>query len=672
MRFSKLELLTCFRDNDKISQFYGSQLMTQQKKTDRLRLIIVSLISFSALIAFVFAVLFLFPVEQAVQTIKEDLQAESSAHKLLAQATTFAANQKRFGAVDYRASASQFTDAIYFNSTYYISSSTGIFIVSLTGEVIDVITWQNGLPHASVTDLEIFNGALYAATPAGLARLEKERLTTFSLKDRALWINCLTVHDNRLVLGCEDGTILTFTADGQFSLEYNQLPGKPTSPITAINVWRNMLVAGTRDAGFFILTGSSFTKFDKPVNLPSSTVTDLVNHNEDLYVATLAGIVVFDSLKSSKVIPGTGLINAMASDGDSLLLGSAAGSVYRLQNSKKILIDQIDPDQPTRINRIVSSLKPLILSQTGVLQLDDNSIANFGRGWNEYLVWPHISSLAKDSSASLWIGYFDSGLEIRSQTFQPVGRYLDDERRYIKTLIFDGITDEILIGSSKGLYFYNERGLQRSIRQTDGLISDEVNHVQRISENLIGVATGSGLSILSHDSVESLNAFHGLSSNKSLCLTPYTSQNKTFIYLGSLGGMDVINDQLAIQSYTPDNSGLPAHWVSAFAVLEQRILVGTYTRGLAFFDPQLKQFFPVEEFSTVTVNPLAMIVSGENIYVGTLDHGLLIYNQSSDSWHQITQWLPSKNVTALAMQGNTLLCGTELGLAEIDTGSISK
>jgi len=70
------------------------------------------------------------------------------------------------------------------------------------------------------------------------------------------------------------------------------------------------------------------------------------------------------------------------------------------------------------------------------------------------------------------------------------------------------------------------------------------------------------------------------------------------------------------------------------------------------------------------VNPNAMAASGDRVYAGTLDSGLLIFDRQTGRWTSSTAGLPSKNITALAIGGGYLYVGTDNGLVRIAEGSL--
>ena len=65
-----------------------------------------------------------------------------------------------------------------------------------------------------------------------------------------------------------------------------------------------------------------------------------------------------------------------------------------------------------------------------------------------------------------------------------------------------------------------------------------------------------------------------------------------------------------------------------------------------------------------------MTLSGNQLYVGSLDRGLFIFDRSSGRWTNTTMGLPSKNVTALAAADGYVYVGTDNGLVRISEGAL--
>ena len=67
-----------------------------------------------------------------------------------------------------------------------------------------------------------------------------------------------------------------------------------------------------------------------------------------------------------------------------------------------------------------------------------------------------------------------------------------------------------------------------------------------------------------------------------------------------------------------------------------------------------------------------MAVTPSAVYAGTLEHGLLIWNRTSQTWRAHKAGLPSANVTAILYHGNRLYVGTDNGLVMAEESRIGQ
>jgi ligand-binding sensor domain-containing protein len=178
------------------------------------------------------------------------------------------------------------------------------------------------------------------------------------------------------------------------------------------------------------------------------------------------------------------------------------------------------------------------------------------------------------------------------------------------------------------------------------------------------VATPAGLSFIDRSGVRSLYVFHGLVNNHVYTIATRGAETVA----GTLGGLSVLDADTVRVNYTTANSRLKQNWITALARVGDEWLAGTYGAGVLRLDasgewhsfPDLKQDF--------VVNPNAMAVSAGQVYIGTLDRGLFIFDRATARWTNSSVGLPSKNVTALAVDGGYLYTGTDNGLVRIPEG----
>jgi WD40 repeat protein len=154
---------------------------------------------------------------------------------------------------------------------------------------------------------------------------------------------------------------------------------------------------------------------------------------------------------------------------------------------------------------------------------------------------------------------------------------------------------------------------------------------------------------------------HGLASNHVYCAGSLGKR----VYLGTLGGISVLEEGRIAFSWNTANSGLAANWVNALAVLGPKLFVGTYGGGIQSVEGDGQWTDYVESIGRFEVNPNAMAVDGSRLYTGTLDRGIQIYDDTQGRWQQLREALPSQNVTAFAFTSDRVLVGTDGGLVEI-------
>lgn len=636
-----------------------------------------AIVSFVALGFFVIAVLVFNPAEQTILDIQENVRLERDSTSETALRRTINMENGLFPGTRFFPSAAGSRDALLHDNKLYIATSSALFEYSPAGSLLRDITYLNGLPAADFSDLARFNEELYLATSEGLALVGTQAVTTFTSKLHDNNITAMAVFNSRLVLGTESGQLLSFSSDGTISDEFIRIPNAPDSAIISVEVWRGRLAAATREEGLYLLEGGAFRVLDAGQGLPSSSISAVLATEEALYVATMAGLVRIDAALQQRVIPDTGMVSAIAAGEDGeLICGTHAGELFTTDGQFKRTLLPASTENPSAIQAIVNTGgRTLVLTGDNWFFLTDDELKPFGDSREQFLKAPHISALTTDDKGNTWIGYFDRGLEVRSAGMRRSGDFIREELRYVKCLRYDSLTGAILAGTSKGLHFFEPGGGVSTLSADDGLISNEVNDVIRVDEGLIVAATGGGISLIKEEGVNSLNAFHGLSSNKALSLGlifKAEENDSKQIAIGSLGGLDLLDSDLSITSYSPDSSRLPAHWVSAISPVDNGLALGTYGRGLAFLDAASGELVPGTEHNQTSINPLAMLTSGKLLLAGTLDSGLLVHNPEAGSWHQIIDLLPSRNVTALAAGNGTYLIGTDRGLVILEAGSIHR
>src|SRR6185503_15311448 len=280
-----------------------------------------------------------------------------------------------------------------------------------------------------------------------------------------------------------------------------------------------------------------------------------------------------------------------------------------------------------------------------------------------------ISALTIDSVARVWAGNFRRGIDVLNSQGTQSAHMESETNREINSLTEDRTSSTILAASSAGLLRFDSNLRNTEQWSTkDGLLSNAVLQVARWDvdgENtrnpLLAFATSKGLSLGARGKLRGLTTVQGLPSNS---LYAVLVQGRK-AYVGTLGGLAVVEDGRVSQVFKDTNSKLTTNWVTALSAVGHRIFVGTYGGGLFELNAsgELRSFAP--EVGRVVVNPNAMWTDGARLYVGTLD-GALIFEPAAQQWTTVKSELPSRNVLSIAGDDNYVYFGTTGGIARIE------
>jgi ligand-binding sensor domain-containing protein len=179
-----------------------------------------------------------------------------------------------------------------------------------------------------------------------------------------------------------------------------------------------------------------------------------------------------------------------------------------------------------------------------------------------------------------------------------------------------------------------------------------------ISVHAIPVATPAGITFLDASGMRSLYAFHGLVNNHAYTLAPAGGR----LLVGTLGGLSIVEGDMVRASYTTSNSGLRHNWITSIVPVGGDWFVGTYGAGVLRFDAAGNwRAFP-DLGTNFEVNSNAMLATDCAVYTGSLASGLYVYGRAAGRWKNVSDGLPSQNVTAVAAQYGFVYVATDNGL----------
>ena len=570
---------------------------------------------------------------------------------------------------------------VRFNDSYFVASDGGLIELDRTGKLVRHYTVLDGLPESDLLSLAVFNSKLFIGTRTqGLVEFDGSQFRGFSWTDRTSQsIGALLADEGRLLIGTRAGGLIAF--DGR---QFKELTaGTEHKRLLEINLLAKdgtRLFVGTFADGLWIDEADRWSHFTTEDGLLSNRVVGVAVANQNLFVATDFGLAVAPIAESGFLTLVTlPSLSSMALTADSLVLSKDNGETFSLRSDREISASrQVTPLRWTRAGnstgtRLISLDNSLwLLSEEGLYRSDlDHADAFVAWGQpdrNPTLTSNLVSALTIDSQARVWAGNFRRGIDVLSSQGTQLAHMESETNREINSLSKDQST--ILAASSAGLLRFDSNLRNTEQWSTkDGLLSNAVLQVARWDvdgENtrnpLLAFATSKGLSLGARGKLRGLTTVQGLPSNSLYAVL--VQGRKT--YVGTLGGLAVVEDGRVSQVFKDTNSKLTTNWVTALCAVGPRIFVGTYGGGLFELNGSGGMRSFASEIGRAVVNPNAMWSDGSRLFVGTLD-GALVFEPSSQQWTQVKSELPSRNVLSITGSNDYVYFGTTGGIARIES-----
>ena len=241
----------------------------------------------------------------------------------------------------------------------------------------------------------------------------------------------------------------------------------------------------------------------------------------------------------------------------------------------------------------------------------------------------------------------------------PVAQFKQGRLREVNYIKYDVANDQMLVATSRGVAVFG--GSTRSFtsvaaeitKEQNGIVDNSVSHISLMAANKIEpgkpgmtgstmvLATSGGVTEINGGRARSITAFHGLPS-KYLYTSAIIGSR---IYVGSNAGLVELEGLRVIRTYKMSNSSISDDWVTALAVVEGTLFIGTHLGGVDALLPTGEWINFADELGRFEVNQNAMHYDGERLYVGTADNGLLVYNSQVRRWSRFDSGLTSNNVS---------------------------
>ena len=596
------------------------------------------------------------------------------------------------------ASRTSYTSGAFFAGELYLGGQAGLTVLRSDGT--PRLNLRSGFEFPVAPILAVTAGRvrgasgpelLLATGGAGLLLLEPDTGATPTIRqllpdaaDARDLTALLPLASGDLLLGTRHRGVLLYNGETLAPLRFS-LPGvnPATLEITALAaVDSASYLIGTRSSGVLYVHAGMVDHADSAAGLPDDEVESIAVSNGHAFVGTSFGTAQFDlpgqSFRPVRVL-GPGMFgHALMVDERQLTIGTMDEGI------QQVALDGGPPFRrvPISAGPVASSAQRvdafLGTSDAPYVLADGTLLRRSGTAWTPALppepaalTDANISALAFAPDGTLYIGYFDRGMDLLS----PEGtiRHLEDDALFcINRLAVDPERHTVDAATVDGLVLFDAQGRPRqTLTHRDGLISDHVTDVA-FSQSGTVLATPAGITFLGAAGAESLYAFQGLVNNHVYALASVGGSGR--LIAGTLGGISLLRAHAVERNLSVTNSGLKHNWITSLLPMpDGSVLVGTYGAGLQTMDSQ-GHFAPVElpvgAPRNLVMNPNALYATASHVFAGTLGDGMLVYSVATGRWSVVATGLPSLNVTAFAARDGEIYIGTENGLVRLPEANL--
>ena len=487
-----------------------------------------------------------------------------------------------------------------------------------------------------------------------------------------------------LLLGTRHHGVLIYNGATLVPLHFTLPEVNPaTLQITALAaVDAASFLIGTRDSGVLYAHGGTYDHVTSASGLPDDQVESIAVSSAHAFVGTPTGIAEFDltdpSFHPVRLLAKNLFSHTLRVDEHQLIIGTLDQGVQQvpLEAGPAFRHISVSADSAAPSSQRVDAFIPG--GDVLYALVDGDLVRHSGADWTPAipaepatLSDQNISALAFAPDGTLYIGFFDHGLDLLS----PGGsvRHIENDAIFcINRLVLDTQRQTMDVATANGLVLFDSQGRPRqTLTHRDGLISDHITDITFSSSGTV-LATPAGMTFLTPAGTESLYAFQGLVNNHVYALAATGESGQ--IIAGTLGGISIVQSRAVERNFTISNSALKHNWITSLLPLpDNSVLIGTYGAGLETMD-RVGHFAPVELPSgaprDLVINPNAIYTTSTHIYAGTLCNGMLVFSISTGRWSVMNTGLPSLNVTAFAARGGDIYIGTENGLVRISEASL--
>jgi ligand-binding sensor domain-containing protein len=536
-----------------------------------------------------------------------------------------------------------------------------------------VFTINNGLRENRIKAVKPWNGKLLVVYDnSGIALMDGKILYNYIFKQQRYNKVCIASPGRENILMITDtADIIEFNGES-FKLLKNEVLNPKKHIISSICRLNDGLLIGTVSSGLY------YYNYDKAVAekneiFVSNKINGILNCNERILVNSESG--VYERRRNNDYLPIVKdypvSASAIRNDG-TLVCGTYFGEILEIGvkggiKSKKVSqrSEPIESVLTTKLSQDAGQKNmEFAVTGSGILRINsENSVARIGVSSElNFLNANFVTSLEIDNNGRIWVGYFENGIDVLDSDLKAIAHLENDDIRVVRHLKFDSSRSLMYAASSKGIMVFDSAFRYRKIDAERGLISNEVSNISLMKEGAV-YCTAGGVTFDRGGILRSIYAFHNLANNHTYC----SIIDNDKVYVGTLGGLSIIENLKVRDNLTPLNSPLPNNWVTAILKDETgNIWIGTYGGGISRIGKNGKWDEVKFPYKDIEINNNAMILSDNMLFAGTLSDGIIMYNYDTGEWQRFSGALPSRNVTAFLSIGNKLVIGTDAGLVVSD------
>ncbi|MBA3783964.1 MAG: hypothetical protein H0X15_00235 [Acidobacteria bacterium] len=538
---------------------------------------------------------------------------------------------------------------IKYQNSYFAATGGGLAQCSLDGQIVKHYTVLDGLPESDLTALAVFGEKLFIGTRAkGLLEFDGQTFTQYEWTDRKAQTVTALLNDNenRLLIGTFGGGLLEF---GGADFREIKAENKQIKAVNFLSKTGDKLYVGTFDNGLWIYDKDRWAHFTTAEGLNSNRIVGIAQHDKNLLIATDFGLSILEANKFRTIEILTALSSLIKFD-SRIFLTRDNGETFIFDKS---LAEFAKKNNLTDARFTVAGERLFLLGTGGVFSFDDNKFEAFGDAGNKTLTDNFVSALAVDGRGNLWAGTFRRGIDVLAENGKLLTHLETEGIREINFLQANG--EGVSAATTQGLFQIKSDFSYTAFDKIKGLPTNAITH---ISDGVI--ATARGLVFTEEKTPRILSAVNRLPNN-----SVYTTlEIGEIIYAGTLSGLAQIENKRVVRVWQDSNSNLATNWVTALALANERIFVGTYGGGIFELLPsgEIRSF--ADEIGKFVVNPNALAADEKRLYVGTLE-GAKILDLQTQKWTNVKKVLPSETVMSIATDEETVYFGTSSGIASV-------